>query len=69
MSGKTESVTLRSDDSVMEIVTSTTMSKSAKIRMLYGAGHSKSAIAQLLEIRYQHVRNVLLQPLKGKTEE
>jgi transposase len=40
------------------------MSKSAKIRYLYRAGFTKSQIALMLEIRYQHVRNVLLTPLK-----
>lgn len=35
--------------------------KSAKIRALDTAGYSRSEIAKYLEIRYQHVRNVLVQ--------
>jgi AbrB family looped-hinge helix DNA binding protein len=35
--------------------------KSAKIRALDAAGYSRSEIAEFLEIRYQHVRNVLVQ--------
>lgn len=35
--------------------------KSAKIRALYAAGHSRSDIARFLGVRYQFVRNVLVQ--------
>lgn len=38
--------------------------KSAAIRYLDSEGLSRSAIAKLLDIRYQHVRNVLITPLK-----
>lgn len=41
-------------------------SKSAKIRALYAQCGDRSAVAQALEIRYQHVRNVLTQELKKK---
>jgi hypothetical protein len=37
---------------------------SAKIRALTARGYTRGAIAKLLKIRYQHVRNVQLQPLK-----
>lgn len=37
--------------------------KSSKIRYLNSVGYSRSEIAKLLEIRYQHVRNVLITPL------
>lgn len=40
--------------------------KSAVIRYLSGTGMSRSNIAKTLGIRYQHVRNVLLTPLKKK---
>ena len=43
--------------------------KSAKIRVLYSKGYSKADIARYLGIRYQHVRNVLLTPLKKKNSE
>lgn len=38
--------------------------KSQIIRGLDSEGFSRSAIAKFLDIRYQHVRNVLVQPLK-----
>lgn len=38
--------------------------KSSVIRYLDSEGHSRSVIAKYLNIRYQHVRNVLTQPLK-----
>ena len=41
--------------------------KSAKIRALDGEGYSRSEIAKFLDIKYQHVRNVLVGP-KPKTE-
>ncbi len=40
--------------------------KSAAIRELNALGLSRSDIAALLKIRYQHVRNVLITPLTGK---
>lgn len=36
-------------------------SKSAKIRALDSAGYKRADIARFLDIRYQHVRNVLIQ--------
>lgn len=38
--------------------------KSAVIRYLHGEGLTKGAIAKALDIRYQHVRNVLITPIK-----
>jgi predicted ArsR family transcriptional regulator len=38
--------------------------KSAVIRYLASQGVSRGDIARILGIRYQHVRNVLTQPLK-----
>ena len=38
--------------------------KSQVIRYLDGEGFSRSAIAGFLNVRYQHVRNVLITPLK-----
>lgn len=37
---------------------------SGKIRYLTSLGKTRSEIAKLLNIRYQHVRNVQMQPLK-----
>ena len=39
---------------------------SAKIRELDSKGFTRSEIAKLLDKRYQHVRNVLITPLKKK---
>ena len=39
-------------------------SVSAAIRGLTAEGKSRSEVAKLLEKRYQHVRNVLITPLK-----
>ena len=41
-------------------------SKSAAIRDLASKGMSRSDIAKTIDIRYQHVRNVLETPLKRK---
>ena len=38
--------------------------KSQVIRYLDAEGYSRSAIAGFLNVRYQHVRNVLVTPLK-----
>lgn len=40
------------------------VTKSEAIRDLASKGISRGQIAQLLDIRYQHVRNVLTKPLK-----
>jgi hypothetical protein len=50
---------------INEVVENKVMSKSAKIRYLNKGGFSKSQIALMLGLRYQHVRNVLLQVIKG----
>lgn len=50
-----------------EVTFSGLPSKSAKIRYLASIGMSRSQIAKKLDIRYQHVRNVLVQATK-KTE-
>lgn len=42
------------------------MSVSAKIRALNSQGFSRGQIAKALNKRYQHVRNVLITPLKGR---
>ena len=50
---------------VMDIVEST-MSKSDKIRALIALGEKRGSVAKLLGIRYQHVRNVVITPIKRK---
>lgn len=44
-------------------------SKSQAIRDLNSKGHSRSEIAKMLGIRYQHVRNVLITPLMRDIKE
>lgn len=39
--------------------------KSAKIRFLHSEGFSRGDISRILKIKYQHVRNVLVTPLKN----
>jgi len=48
------------DQLVMERITKNLPTKSEKIRKLNAAGYSRQAIADFLGIRYQHVRNVLV---------
>lgn len=45
---------------------STLNTTSSKIRFLNEQGFSRGDIARTLNKRYQHVRNVLVQPLKGR---
>lgn len=40
--------------------------KSAKIRHLHSLNYSRGDIAKHLKIRYQHVRNVLITPIKNQ---
>ena len=42
--------------------------KSAKIRFLDSEGWSRGDISRFLEIRYQHVRNVLITPVKNPVQ-
>jgi AbrB family looped-hinge helix DNA binding protein len=44
----------------MDRVAAGLQTKAAKIRALHAAGYSRSLIAKYLDIRYQHVRNVLV---------
>jgi hypothetical protein len=39
-------------------------STASKVRYLDSEGHSRGDISRILSIRYQWVRNVLIQPLK-----
>ena len=52
-------------DEVMNIVNSS-MTKSDKIRQLLALGLKRGEVAKGLNIKYQHVRNVELMPLKRK---
>jgi len=52
----------------MDELTQGLSTKSAKIRLLEDHGVARSAIANYLGIRYQHVRNVLIAPRPKRTE-
>jgi hypothetical protein len=41
------------------------LNTSQKIRHLHSLGFTRGQIAKFLEKRYQHVRNVLVTPIKG----
>lgn len=62
----------RTDDpAVVKKMTSTIKdlpTVSSKIRALNSEGYTRSEIATFLGKRYQHVRNVLVTPLKGDTK-
>lgn len=47
-----------------EIVSSSTLNTSQKIRELLTRNFSRSQISKMLNIRYQHVRNVQITPIK-----
>lgn len=49
------------DPAAMEKITAGMTTKSEKIRALAKAGYARAEIARFLDIRYQHVRNVLVQ--------
>jgi hypothetical protein len=42
--------------------------KSARIRFLNSAGWSRGEISKFMGIRYQHVRNVLITPVKEQRQ-
>lgn len=42
--------------------------KSAAIRALLASGKTRGEVAKLLEVRYQHVRNVEITPIKKQKE-
>lgn len=50
---------------VQELITAQT-TISGKIRLLDSLGYTRYQTSQILGIRYQHVRNVLITPLKKK---
>lgn len=53
---------------INQIVSDESLSKSQKIRKLWvifgSDNRARSSVAKVLNIRYQHVRNVLITPLK-----
>lgn len=64
----TQVTNIQVDNSQIEsIVNDKTLNVSQKIRSLHSIGVSRSTISKVLEKRYQHVRNVLITPLKKTT--
>lgn len=55
-------------NAIESIVNNVNVTKSQKIRDLAAGGMSRADIAKTLNIRYQHVRNVLTQPLKKEVK-
>lgn len=62
---KTESVLTKDEGQEIPLHTQMAgMKTSQKIRFLTALGTNRSEIAKILNIRYQHVRNVQLMPTK-----
>ena len=49
---------------IAEVDLSNCTNKSEKIRYLHSLGYKTGEIAKLLDIRYQHARNVIITPVK-----
>ena len=64
MTNKTEPTNTTDYNNLFTSLNLTTTS--SKIRYLLSEGKKRGEVAKILEIRYQHVRNVELQPLKKK---
>lgn len=65
MTTQTKTTETKATRSKMDTVCKGLETKSAKIRALAAAGYTRSETAKYLGIRYQHVRNVLITPIKG----
>jgi hypothetical protein len=69
MSGKINAIALTTSDKdsengqLVQKIMDSNVSKSEKIRQLYALLQDRSTVANLLNIKYQHVRNVLLTKL------
>ena len=57
-----------SDRKTMTSLTKGLTTKSAMIRALNSKGYERSEIARFMGIRYQHVRNVLITPVKNPSK-
>ena len=65
MTTKTNNQTQKTLSKDLEAKVNKLPTKSAKIRYLASQGWTRSQIAKFLGIRYQHVRNVLITPVKN----
>lgn len=69
MSGKVKAAAIRDNAEAKELaIVNGDGSKSAKIRALAAMGVERSTIANLMGVRYQHVRNVLVTKLAADKE-
>jgi hypothetical protein len=64
MSGKI-TANEKQGDSAVKAILDGSLNTSQKIRALHALELDRSTIANLLNKRYQHVRNVLITPVKG----
>lgn len=55
---------IKTAERTLETVMEQYKTKSAAIRALFAEGMSRGQIAKFMNIRYQHVRNVLITPVK-----
>lgn len=73
MSGKINAAAIRDNSATNSVevlnVVQKDVSKSARIRELASMGIDRSTIAQLMDVRYQHVRNVLVTQVTGSKKE
>lgn len=67
MSGKVNAIALSTNTDVVAVINSDA-TKSQKIRALFAITNDRSTVANLMGIRYQHVRNVLITPMKATQE-
>ena len=67
MSGKVNAAAIREsntkDHKALMAIVNGDQTKSAKIRELFAITQDRSTVANLLDIKYQHVRNVLITPV------
>lgn len=64
MVNKKQAAEVNYNEARSAIINSTSLNTSQKIRALHGEGMSRGEIAKVLGKRYQHVRNVLITPIK-----
>jgi len=57
---------LNENEKIDKIYFNSLPTKSSKIRYLNSYGWKRGEIAKYLNIRYQHVRNVLITPIKNE---
>lgn len=64
MTKKIEQTEVVQEVQTLEDLMAVHKTKSALIRYLFAEGQTRGQIAKFMNIRYQHVRNVLITPVK-----